>query len=180
MSGIGRFWRGSRGTIAIAALLAGCGGPDGAGSGAAKLAAGSGWNSRDACASLGRDKASALGGAPVRDAKLEVMSAGSGDLAAASMCTFTYANGATLVIVAREAPDADATPAAIENARTGGGLAPPADPVPGLGKAAFWTAATSQGQLFIDDRRYVAINFFKLPAEDDARTRSLAVARAFL
>jgi len=166
--------------IAIATLLAGCGGSDGAGSDPSAVAAAASWDARDACASLGHDNASALGGAPVSDTKLEVMSVGGGGLAAASMCTFTYANGATLMIVAREAPDGDATPAAIENARTAGGLVPPADPVPGLGKAAVWSASARQAQLFIDDRRYVVINFFKLPPGEDARARSLAVAKAFL
>ena len=168
------------GIVATMLLLAGCGGgPSNAGE-TTSAARGGSWNARDACASLGRDKAAALGGAAVTDAKLEEMSAGGGGLAVTSMCTFTYANGATLMLLTREAPDADATPAAIGSVRTGGGLAPPADPVPGLGKAAFWSATGKQAQLFIDDRRYVVINFFKLPAGDDAKARSLAVARAFL
>jgi hypothetical protein len=166
-------------------VLAGCGSASDTGSNAAARdavtprAAGS-WNARDACASLGRDKAAAAGGAAVTDAKLEGMSDGGGGLAVVSMCTFTYSTGATLMIVTREAPDADATPAAIEAARTGGGLAPPADPVPGLGKAAFWSEGGKQAQLFIDDRRAVVINFFKLPAGDDAKARALGVAKAFL
>ena len=169
------------GALAAALLVAGCGGSSEAGSGeTASAAVATGWNARDACASLGRDKAATIGGAAVTGAKLEEISAGGSGLAAASTCTFTYANGATLIIVAREAPDADATPTAIENARTGGGLMPPADPVPGLGKAAFWSEAGKQAQLFIDDRKFVAINFFKLPAGDDAKARSLDVAKAFL
>jgi hypothetical protein len=49
-----------------------------------------------------------------------------------------------------------------------------------VGKAAFWSAAGKQAQLFVDDRRFVVINFFNLPAGDDVKARSLAVARAFL
>jgi hypothetical protein len=174
------------GAVLAGLLLTGCGSDDRAGSNAADTGeatgalANNGWNARDACASLGRDKAAAAGGAEVTDAKLEGISAGGGGLAAASTCTFTFANGATLMVLTREAPDADATPTAIENARTGGGMAPPADPVPGLGKAAFWSAAGKQAQLFVDDRRFVVINFFNLPASDDVKARSLTVARAFL
>lgn len=171
------------GTLAAAMLLAGCGGSDGAESNTsetASAAVGSSWNARDACTSLGREKAAAAAGAAVTDAKLEAISAGGDGLAAASMCTFTFANNATLTVLTREAPDADAAPTAIEDARTGGELAPSADPVPGLGKAAFWSAAGKQAQLFIDDRRFVVINFFKLPAGDDIKARSLAVAKAFL
>ncbi|AQR72845.1 hypothetical protein [Sphingomonas sp. LM7] len=175
--------RSAAGLSALTLLLAGCGGPGGGGANTGETtstATGGSWNARDACTSLGRDKAAVAGGAAVTDAKLEEMSAGGGGLAVVSMCTFTYANGATLMIVAREAPDADATPAAIEAARTGGGLAPPADPVPGLGKAAFWSEGGKQAQLFLDDRRAAVINFFKLPAGDDAKARSLAVAKALL
>ncbi|NIJ20683.1 hypothetical protein FHS95_002375 [Sphingomonas naasensis] len=175
--------RAGAGAMAAGLLLVGCGGSNGtppqsdAGETARAPVAGR-WDARDACPSLGRDRAAALGGAAVTDARLETISAGGGGLAAA--CTFTYANGATLMVLTREAPDADATSTAIEHARTGGGLAPPADPVPGLGKAAFWSDAGKQAQLFIDDRRYVTINFFKLPAGDDARARSLAIAKALL
>lgn len=171
--------------LAAGLALAGCGGSDNAAPNATSsettgAATGGGWNARDACASLGRDKAAGAGGAAVTDAKLERMSDGGGGLAVVSMCTFTYANGATLMIVTREAPDADATPAAIEAARTGGGLTPRSDPVPGLGKAAFWSESVKQAQLFIDDRRAVVINFFKLPEGADAKARTLAVAKAFL
>jgi hypothetical protein len=177
MSGVDIRKGAALGTLAAGLLLAGCGGSENAGSKAAGGAGG--WNAVDACATLGRGKAATAGGAAVTDAKLDSISAGGNGLAAVSMCTFTYANGATLMVLTREAPDADATPAAIETARTGGGLAPPADPVPGLGKAAFWSATGKQAQLFIDDRRYVVINFFKLPG-DDAKARSLAVAKALL
>ncbi|NYT40754.1 hypothetical protein HZY97_08300 [Sphingomonas sp. R-74633] len=171
--------------ITIAALLlAGCGGNAGSNSAATgdpvKLTSGSSWDAADACASLGRDKAAAAGGTAVADAKLDKMSAGGNGLAVVSMCTFTYANGAMLTVLTREAPDDDASPDAIENARTGGGLTAPADPVPRLGKAAFWNSKTLQAQMFIDDRRYVVINFFKLPAGEDAKARSLAVAKALL
>jgi hypothetical protein len=176
MSGVGIRKDITLGALAAGLALAGCGGSDGPGS----KVAGRSWNAVDACATLGREKAAALGGAAVSNTKLDPISAGGNGLAAASMCTFTYANGATLMVLTREAPDADATSTAIETARTGGGLTPPADPVPGLGKAAFWSVTGKQAQLFIDDRRYVVINFFKLPAGEDAKARSLAVAKALL
>lgn len=169
--------------IAAALLLTACGASEQSASNSAPSTASveaDGWNARDACASLGTDVAARAGGAAVKDTKLEEISAGGNGLAAVSTCTFTYANGATLIVLAREAPDADATPAAIENARTGGGLVPPADAVPGLGKAAFWSEGGKQAQLFLDDRRAVVINFFNLPAGDDAKARSLAVAKALL
>jgi hypothetical protein len=125
------------GAVLAGLFLTGCGGVDRAGSNAADTGQASGavahagWNARDACASLGRDKAAAASGVAVTEAKLEGISAGGGGLAAASMCTFTFVNGATLMVLTREAPDADATATAIDNARTGGGVAPPADPVQG-------------------------------------------------
>lgn len=96
------------------------------------------------------------------------------------MCTFSYANGAKLALLAREAPSGDASAEAIEAARTSGGTMPRATDVPGLGKAAMWSDTLKGLQVFLDDTRYLSINFYNLPSGSDGKTQAIAVAKKLL
>lgn len=166
---------------AVVALLAACGGGgtsgSGGGGGGGASAGPAGWNALDACATLGRAEVAALVGQPVTKTELSPGSPGDDVRAAFSTCTYDLAKG-QLMLLTREAPDADATPDAIERARTADGTLPPAIDVPGLGRAALWSRETKGLQVFLDDRRYVSINFYGLPEGDDVQARAVAVAKA--
>ena len=153
------------------ALVAGCG-PAGTSAGS-----GSAWNPLDACATLGRAAAAEASGSAVTSAELTTVVQGTASTAAFSMCTFQLAHGGRLMLLTREAPNADATAAAIEAARTSGGTMPAAIDVQGLGKAGLWSDQLKGLQVFLDDRRYATINYFGMPAGADLKAMSIAVVR---
>lgn len=170
-------------SAAVALMMLGaCGGPAAPGGTeqAAKPAANAalkGWNPLDACASVGQAAVAKASGSAVTSAELSQVSPGDQGRAAFSMCTFKLASGGQVMVLTRQAPYADATPAAIEAARTGGGNLPPAADVPGLGKAALWSDVTSGLQVFLDGTRYVSVNTMGL---SDGKAASVAVARTLL
>ena len=147
---------------------------------AATTAAKNGWNPLDACATLGKDAASRISGSPVTSTELSPVVPGTDASAAFSMCTFKLADGGQLMLLTREAPFADATPQSIEKSRTADGTLPPATDVPGLGKAAMWSDTTKGLQVFIDDTRYLSINYTGLPGDETGKDRAIAVAKVLL
>jgi hypothetical protein len=167
---------------ALAAGLAGCGG-DEAETGKASAApasgpaAASGWDATQACAMLDPAKLSGLTGRTFTTAELTPMASMSANTAATSMCNYSGAGGALATVLTREAPYDDATPEAIEEARTGAGSMDPAEDVPGLGKAALWRAAPMAKtlQVFYDERRSVVVT---LMGRDVTLEQASAVARA--
>lgn len=166
-------------------MIAACGNPPSpsAKNGAAKTAtaaAKTGWNALDACATLGKDAASKVSRSPVTSTELSPVVPGTDTSAAFSMCTFKLANGGQLMLLTREAPFADATPESIEKSRTANGTLPPATDVPGLGKAALWSDTTKGLQVFIDDTRYLSINYMSLPGGVTGRDQAIAVAKVLL
>jgi hypothetical protein len=141
-----------------------------------------GWNAMDACATVGKDAVTNATGKAVTATSLDSKSEPDGPKAGFSMCTFTLAGGAKMTVLTREATSGDDYDAAVAAARKlGEELGSPAVDVPGLGKAALWTAAPPSLQVFIDDRRYATISMFGanfLPdASDEARAAATAVAR---
>lgn len=166
----------------LAAGLAGCGGGESDGSGArgagndAAPAAG-GWDAMQPCAMLDAGKLSALTGASFETATLKPMSPMSDATAATAMCEYAGAGGAMAMLLTREAPYDDATPEALEKARTANGLMEPAEAVPGLGKAAFWRTAPMAKtlQVFYDERRSVVVT---LSGPAATLEQASAVARA--
>ena len=143
IEGMGMEWSAKRqGVVLALAVLAGCGGEDApAGEGGAGMAATGGWDAAQACAMLDAAKLSALTGVAFETARLTPMSPMTETSAAVSMCEYSGSGGATASLLTREAPFDDATPEAIEMARTANGLMEPAKDVPGLGKAALWREA---------------------------------------
>jgi len=174
------FWGKRVAVSALAAVaLAGCGGEgtssDAPASGPAASA--SGWDAAQACAMLDPAKLSALTGMAFETAKLTPMSPMTEDSAAVSMCEYSGAGGASANLLTREAPYDDATPEAIELARTANGLMEPAEDVPGLGKAALWREApmAKSLQVFFDERRSVVVT---LGGRDATLAQASAIARA--
>lgn len=172
------------GAGALVALLAGCGGAASDAktgtTGTSTTAAKSGWNPLDACATLGKDAAGEASGSAVTSAELSTVVEGTSATAAFSMCTFKFANGSQLMLLTRQAPNADATPESIEKSRTADGTLPPATDVPGLGKIAMWSDASKGLQVFIDDTRYLSINYFGLPGGATGKDQAIAVAKRLL
>jgi len=165
-------------------MLAACGGPSTPGTKddakAATSSAKTGWNPLDACATLGKDTASRISGSPVTSTALSPVVQGTDTSAAFSMCTFKLANGGQLMLLTREAPFADATPESIAKSRTADGTLPPAIDVPGLGKAALWSDTTKGLQVFIDDTRYLSINYMGLPGGVTGKDQAIAIAKVLL
>ena len=172
----GRFAVACGGAMLTLAAVSSCGsGGEGGGAGSAPA----GWNALDACATLGKTDAATATGAQVRVASLSMVVEPKNGSAGFSMCTFELANGDKLMLLTREAPSDDATPTAIEAARTAGGSIAPARDVPGLGRAALWSEETKGLQLFLDGRRYASINYFAPPGVNPEPV-AIAVARNLL
>lgn len=166
----------------LAAGLAGCGSGGGDGSAArnagdAAAPAASGWDAMQPCAMLDVGKLSALTGASFETATLKPMSPMTDSTAATAMCQYAGAGGEMAMLLTREAPYDDATPEALEKARTANGMMEPAEPVPGLGKAAFWRTAPigKTLQVFYDERRSVVVT---LVGKEATLEQASAVARA--
>lgn len=163
-------------TLAAAGwLLAGCGGDPASEAGATGRG---GWSATDACQLLDKSMLARAIGSEVTKAELSGVTPGEGGRAAVSTCIYSLANGGSVGLLAREAPDADATPQAIEAARTGGGVMAPAEDVAGLGRAALWSAPMNSLQVFIDGRRYIAINLMNPPSGVEPKALASAIAKA--
>lgn len=174
------------GIVLALAVLAGCSGDKQASAdGAAEAAAASGasggaaegWDATQACAMLDVGKLSGLTGVTFTTAKFTPITSMSEATAATSRCEYSGAGGAMVTLLAREAPFDDATPEAIEMARTANGMMEPAEDVPGLGKAALWRAAPMGKtlQVFFDERRSVVV---ALGGRDLTLDQAQVVARA--
>lgn len=155
-------------TIAGALLLAGCGGAGGS--------AGS-WNALDACAAVDKAKIGAAAGSTVTRSDLQVISEGSDVAAKVSMCDHKLADGSSISVLTRAAPNADFSAESIEQSRTAGGTLKPAEDVPGLGRAALWSATGNGLQVFLDDTRYVAINVNSPTAGRDPKAIATTIAK---
>ena len=172
-------WSAKRlGVVSALAVLAACGGEDApSDEGATGTAAAAGWDAAQACAMLDAAKLSALTGMAFETAKLSPMSPMTETSAAVSMCEYGGTGGATASLLTREAPYDDATPEAIETARTANGMMEPAEDVPGIGKAALWRKApmAKSLQVFYDERRSVVVT---LGGREATLEQASAVARA--
>lgn len=160
-------------------LVAACGGQDPAASaGSGNGPAAAGWDATQACAALPTAEAAAIVGAEVSSTELTPISQKTDTLSAVSMCTYKFANGAMMTVLLRDSPVDDATPEAIEKARTTDGTLSPARDIAGLGKAALWSDERKQMQAFLDDRRLVVVNLFQI--ESAGLDEATAVVRAVM
>lgn len=178
-------WIGSGATLLLVAMaLSACGGngpsadSNAVGAGQASTAPAGKWNPLDACATLGKDKASAATGSTATKATLGTVVHGTDATAAFSMCTVDFDNGSKLTLLVRESPVSDGIDGAIDAARTVGGTQPPATDVPGLGRAGLWTEPMKTLQVFLDDKRYASITYYNLPTGVTGQEQAIAVAKA--
>jgi hypothetical protein len=172
----------SMGIVAALALaaLAGCGDSGDAPGNATAATTTATWNAEDACAVLDKNVAAAALGIGVTKTELGSVSPAAEGRAAFSMCTYTLADGGQMMLLTRAAPNGDFASSDVEASRTADGTMPPASDVPGLGRAALWRDQGAQLQVFLDDRRYVAINLSGPSATGDAKGRTIAVAKKML
>ncbi len=163
------------------AALAGCGNSgDAPGNATATTTTTATWNAEDACAILDKNVAAAALGIGVTKTELGSVSPAAEGRAAFSMCTYMLADGGQMMLLTRAAPNGDFASSDVEASRTADGTMPPASDVPGLGRAALWRDQGAQLQVFLDDRRYVAINLSGPSATGDAKGRTIAVAKKML
>ena len=162
-------------------LLAGCGGGDkpagGSGSTGGGFALTSGWKVLDACATLDKAKVAAATGAKVTETGLAGVNEGTGGMASLSTCTYTLDNGGSIGVLLRESPD-DADPVVPPDyTKQSEEIGIKLEPASGLGQGAFWADGLKSLQVFIDKRRYTAINYSTPPAGTDAKAVLTKIAR---
>lgn len=153
-------------------------GKAGAGDSGAPAMTAQAWDATQACAALPAAEAAAIVGSEVTSAELTPMSQKTDTLSAVSMCTYNFASGAMMTVLLRDSPVDDATPEAIEKARTTDGTLSPARDITGLGKAALWSNERKQMQAFLDDRRLVVVNLFGI--ESTGLEEATAAVRAVM
>ncbi len=162
-------------------LLAGCGSADkpagsstGSGGGVVAAVTGSGWKVLDACATLDKAKVAAATGAAVKSAELGAVNEGKGGMASLSTCTYALDNGGSIGVLIRESPDDNAPPD--DYVKQSADMGMKLEPVAGLGQTAFWADGLKSLQVFVDKRRYTAINYSTPPKDADAKTALTKIA----
>lgn len=138
-------------------------------------AAGSSWKVLDACATLDKAKVAAATGAAVTSTDLGGVNEGEGGMASLSTCTYTLDNGGSIGVLIRELPDDNDPPGDYRKSSEAMGMT--LEPVTGLGKEAFWVPAMTSLQVFVDKRRYTAINYSTPPKSADAKTALTTIAK---
>lgn len=164
--------------------LAACSSPSetsdaGAGAGAAAGSGGAAlrWNAEDACSILSDKTVADALGMKVKAHELGPVSKRTDQLAGFSICYYDLENGERVAFMARQSPEPDNTPEAMQRARdeVAGGLGGVED-VSGLGRSAFWVPSVRQVVVFLGDDRYFNLT---LPAKlngKDLKTLALALA----
>ena len=159
----------------LSALTAACSAdPSGNAAGNAAAAA-PGWNAADACATIDKAVVAEAAGAPVTGMQLMEGVSGGG-LGTVSTCTYELGDAGSVSVLLREAAQPNYSAEAVEKARTMGGAIPPAEDVPGLGRAALWSKALSSLQVFLDDRRYATIQVVTPLSAKDPKAVATAIA----
>lgn len=163
-------------------LLAGCGsgdkpaGSSGSTGGGipAALGVGSGWKVLDACATLDKAKVAAATGAAVTATTLGGVNEGKGGMASLSTCTYALDNGGSIGVLIRESPDDNEPPA--DYVKQSADMGMKLEPVSGVGQTAFWSDGLDSLQVFVDKRRYTAINYSTPPKGADAKAVATKIA----
>jgi len=135
------------------------------------------WLATAACSVIDRQEVANAVRAWVQTTELTDVTYPTRRRSAASTCLYTLANGSSVALLTREMPRPSLTDAVIEEARLGDGTAPPWDRISGLGRAALWSGDRNTLQLFLDDRRFVAIDITDPPADRDPKAMMMAIAR---
>ena len=172
-----------RAVIGVAAVLAlaGCGKSGGSTGGAAPSgstgggwSAPSGWKATDACATLDKAKVAAATGAAVKSATLSGVTEARDGMAAVSTCIYALDNGGSIGVLTRESPDDSEPPA--DYVKQSADMGMKLEPVAGVGRTAFWADGLKSLQVFVDKRRYTAINYSMPPEGADAKGAATKIA----
>ena len=131
-----------------------------------------------ACDLVTEDEGAAVLSEAVNDPVEQVISPGSAETAAMSMCTVqaTATPGKTLSISFRRSPVSDYTPDAVRQTLTDSGVT--AEDVTGVGDAAFWGA--SELHVFFGGNSYLGVNVRGLDDGPEALARAQEVAERAL
>lgn len=135
------------------------------------------WLATAACSVIDRQEVANAVRAWVQTTELSDVSYPTRRRSAASTCLYTLANGSSVALLTREMPRPAFTDAVIERARLGDGTTPAWEPILGLGRAALWSADRNTLQLFLDDRRFVALDITDPPPDRDPKAMMIAIAR---
>lgn len=175
--------------MAALAGLSACGkGSGGAsGGGATAILGGPKWNEADACKTVTNKAVQAAAGEAIKESKGDSMSAKPAGGAAVSTCSYTFASGASMVVMTRVV-DTDITDTEIDQMRTGGGMMEAGEEVPGLGMKAFWSPKAKQLQLHVDRKHYAGIVYgppltmpgAPAPTVADPKTVATTLAKSLL
>ena len=127
-----------------------------------------------ACDLVTGDEGAAVLGEAVNDPVEQVISPGSAETAAMSMCTVqaTATPGKTLSLSFRRSPVSDHQPDAVRQTLTESGVT--AEDVPGIGETAFWGA--SELHVFFGGNSYLGVNVRGLDDGPGALARARDVA----
>ncbi|MGH8250155.1 MAG: hypothetical protein ACREVI_05585 [Steroidobacteraceae bacterium] len=128
-----------------------------------------------ACDLVTKDEGAAALGEAVDEPVEQIISAGSAELAAMSMCTVqaTAAPGKTLSLSFRRSPVPDNQPESVRGTLTDSGVR--TEDVPGIGDTAFWGA--SELHVFFGGNSYLSVSVRGLDDGPEARAKASDAAR---
>ena len=137
------------------------------------------WNAIDACAAVDKAAMAAIVGQAVNETTLGFVNASDGTTAAGSECKYTLADGSHATLMMRWSPIADNTDGAISAAKKGleetlKAFGKTIEVIDGVGKAAFWTDATSSLNVFIGEDKFI---IFNAPSGSEGKNQAIALAR---
>jgi len=135
------------------------------------------WLATAACSLIDRQEVANAVHAWVQATELSDVSYPTRRRGGASTCLYTLADGSSVAMLIREMPRPSLTDAVIEQARVGDGSSPPWEVVPDLGRPALWSSDRNTLQLFLDRRRYVALDITDPPPDRDPKAIMAAIAR---
>lgn len=127
-----------------------------------------------ACDLVTRDEGAAALGEAVNEPVEQIISPGSAEMAAMSMCTVqaTGSPGKTLSLSLRVSPVEDSQPDSVRQTLTDSGVT--SEVVPGIGDTAFWGA--SELHVFFNGNSYLSVSLRGLDDGPEALARAKAVA----
>ncbi|MCP3734652.1 hypothetical protein M9979_07180 [Sphingomonas sp. RP10(2022)] len=168
--------------VLLAATLAGCGGNDGRSGDATATA--DGWDERDACKTLPKERVATLLRGTVIKAELAAVQ-DDRDYDTFSQCSYTFDDGRIAVVGTGHLVSKDPLADQVEKQRAQANAAiGPTTPLAGVGKAALYAPNMNMLWAFLGDGRYLQINLAqivpgqdKMPA-DTLKAQVIALARA--
>ena len=151
---------------ALAVALAGCGGSeDGRNRGTAATAS-SGWDERDACKAMPKERVGALLGGTIIKSELAAVQ-DDRNYDTFSQCSFELADGRVAVVGTGHLVGDDTLAARVEKQRAeAAAITSPIETLQGVGKAALYAPKMNMVWAFLDNGRYLQINLAHVTVGD--------------